>query len=207
MVCLFTRASGRRWLKRLGLGLVALVSTIVVGLGAGNFVGLAPAPAHAQLLRVQEIAERFYRQLPNFPKENQYVSKRTNQIDRENTLIWRLIQYHTYVKGRSPAYRFDWKITLADYLGLHEPMLESTYPGRERLKTNPLKSDRVVINRLNQTQRNQLVQVLVDVHTGRHGLRAQPPPSPAPTLEPGRPSQTSPSLQPAQPGARFLLSP
>jgi len=164
------KASKRRWLKRLSLGLLAVVSAAFVGLGAGNFMGLAPAPANAQLLRVQEVAERFYRQLPNFPKENQYVSKRTNRIDPDNTLIWRLIQYHTYVKGRSPVYRFDWKMTLADYLGLHDPILESTYPGRDRLKNNALQGDRAVLNRLNLRQRNQLVQALVDVHTGRDGL-------------------------------------
>lgn len=193
----------RRLSQRLGWGLLALVSAIAVGLGAGTFTGLAPAPANAQLLRVQEVAQRFYRQLPDFPKENQYVSKRTNRVDPDNTLIWRLVQYHTYVKGRSPVYRFDWKITLADYLGLHDPILESTYPGRDRLKTNPLEGDRAVINRLNQAQRNALVQVLVDVHTGRDRTLLQSPASPVPTLD----LKTSPTIESPEPGARFLLSP
>ncbi|MFM6050719.1 MAG: hypothetical protein ACKPA7_03580, partial [Sphaerospermopsis kisseleviana] len=67
------------------------------------------------------------------------------------------------VKGRVPIYRFDWKLTLADYLNANEVIYEASYPGNDSLKQNPLEGDRTAIAKLTRNQRNKLVQVLVDI--------------------------------------------
>ncbi|MEO0688025.1 MAG: hypothetical protein AAFY76_23950, partial [Cyanobacteria bacterium J06649_11] len=104
-----------------------------------------------------------YKKLPDFPLENKYFSKRTGKIAESQTLARRLIRYHVYLKGRAPNTRLDWKLTLADYLGANEIMYDSSYPGSDTLKTNPINGDRTAIKRLNRSQRNTLIQVLVNI--------------------------------------------
>jgi hypothetical protein len=79
-----------------------------------------------------------YKQLPNLPLENKYVSRESGKVSPDNTLVSRLIEYHIYVKGRAPNYRLDWKLTLADYLGANELIQDTTYPGAKTLRQNPI---------------------------------------------------------------------
>lgn len=121
-----------------------------------------------QDLRVTEAWRFVYQLLPDFPQENDYVSKETGKVDPDNTLVGRLIRYHLFVKGRPGNYRLDWKITLADYLGVTPEYLEeSVYPGGDTLRSNPMERDRTVIQGLNRAQRDKLIQVLVDVFNGK----------------------------------------
>ncbi|OWY64723.1 hypothetical protein B7486_45810 [cyanobacterium TDX16] len=125
-------------------------------------------PAIAQQPPIADIRDAWkpvYKELPNFPLENKYVSRESGKVNPDSTLVNRLIEYHVYVKGRAPNYRLDWKLTLADYLGANELIQDTTYPGAKTLHQNPLEGDRAAINRLNRTQRDALVQSLVNVFT------------------------------------------
>jgi hypothetical protein len=147
-----------------------------------------------------------YERLPNLPLENQYVSKETGAVASENTLVSRLIRYHVYVKSRPPNFRFDWKLTLADYLGAHEYLVESAYPGATTLRENPMESDRAVIEKLTRAERDALIDALVSVFTPN---TTQTPAS-APTTSVTPPTTTSnPATTPSlpQPGDARLLMP
>ncbi len=120
-------------------------------------------PAIAQRISLSDAWRQVYQKLPEFPLENKYVSKNTRKVSENHTLARRLIRYHTYQKRRAPNSRLDWKLTLADYLGANEIMYEESYPGSDSLRKNPIDGDRTAIKRLNRTQRNTLVQVLVDI--------------------------------------------
>ena len=115
-----------------------------------------------QRITVGDAWRQVYQQLPNFPKENNYTSKEGGKAEN-NTLVGRIIQYHAYIKGRAPNYRLDWKITLADYLDVNEVIYDTNYPGHELLKKNPLDGDKAAIAKLSRSQRNELVQTLVNV--------------------------------------------
>lgn len=111
------------------------------------------------------VAEQVYQQMPELPLENQYISEDTGEVATTNTLMFRFISYHTVTKFRPPNYRLDWKLTLADYLGVNERISPSAYPGSSTLKTNPLPGDIAVIQRLNRQQRDRLVNLLVSIYT------------------------------------------
>lgn len=171
---------------------------------------LSVQPGLAQIIDAQDIADQVYLQLPSFPQENQYIRKESGQAATDSTLVKRLIQYHTLVKGRSPIYRFDWKITLADYLGLNDYLVIESYPGKNFLKTNPLEGDRTAIQQLNRTQREDLIRTLVAAFTGKTDqefLQTLQTVS-APTSEAAPASPTRRQLQPlSQPGKAHLLLP
>lgn len=126
-------------------------------------VGGDRPPAFAQTRQAIKDAEDVYQLLPNFPQENQYISQDSGEIASQNTLVARLIYYHIYLKNRPPQYRFDWKLTLADYLGANETILSSRYSGTRTLRDNPLKGDIAIIDRLTRQQREELIQTLVRV--------------------------------------------
>ena len=125
-------------------------------------IAIAQQPPAAD---IRDAWKPVYKQLPNLPLENKYVSRESGKVNPDNTLVNRLIEYHVYVKGRAPNYRLDWKLTLADYLGANELIQDTTYPGAKTLRQNPLEGDRAAINRLNRQQRDALVQSLVNVFT------------------------------------------
>jgi hypothetical protein len=195
--------------KRGILVLLAVATTAVLLLSSAlhNADFLGSPPAIAQRISPDTVWQQVYEKLPDFPRENQYVSVETRKVAPENTLVGRLVRYHVYVKGRPPQYRLDWKITLADYLGINERMDEESYPSRSTLKPNPMAGDLAAMGRLNRAQREALVQALVDafappVHqTAPPATRAAPPaPSPIPTSLP------KPVSPPARgPGAADLL--
>lgn len=208
--------------RKLSLKLVVIALSVLglVILGSGvkepDLPSLfTPQPAQAQRVapdgaqrvrRLGEGGQQVYRQLPYLPLENQYVNKETRQVDSNNNLVNRLIQYHVYVKGRPPNYRLDWKLTLADYLDANELMEERLYPGADTLRQNPIKGDRAAIKRLNREQRDALVQTLVNVFNPNSPATSAPLPnaSPQPSEAPSRPA--TPSPQP-RPGDAQLLMP
>ena len=144
-----------------------------------------------------------YERVPSLPKENQYVSKETGKVDADNTLVGRFVRYHLYVAGRSPLYRFDWKLTVADYLGLglNGAFDETSYPSRAALRTNPAEGDRAAIKQLNRAQREALVQALVDAFAppATRSSQVAPASSPQRSSSPAAASRTpaiAPSLKP-----------
>lgn len=141
-------------------------------------------PVIAQPLRTEDLWRQVYQQLPSLPQENQYVNG-NGKVAPDNTLASRLIRYHMFVKGRPPSYRLDWKLTIADYLDANELMVEGVYPGADTLRENPMAGDRAVIQRLTRTQRNALIQTLVNIFDPNAAQLSAPTPitgetSPAP---------------------------
>ncbi|MEQ9238740.1 hypothetical protein [Coleofasciculus sp. E2-BRE-01] len=165
---------------------------------------ISSQPASAQLMRSQDTWRQVYEQLPDFPKENQYVTNETGEVNLESTLVSRLIRYHLYEKRRLPNYRFDWKLTLADYLGANEYINESDYPGSNTLTENPMAGDRAVIEKLTRQQREDLIEVLVSIYNPNRPdpQMSTPSPQPSPPSTPTRPS--NPGLP--QPGDADLLN-
>jgi hypothetical protein len=176
-----------------------VVGVIVFGSGVSKTIHpnlLSIQPAIAQRITPGDVWQQVYQQLPNLPRENRYTNKENGKVADNNTLISRLIRYHIYVKARSPIYRFDWKLTLADYLGANEIMYDSAYPSSDTLRENPIEGDKAAIARLNRSQRNALVQVLVNIFNPNQNTIA-------PTPSSSSPSPTTPQ-QPQQGGAQLL---
>ena len=145
-------------------GFILILATGILNFGLVLSLGLVNHQAVlAQRGTASGVWRQVYQKLPDFPKENNYVAKRSRKVSENNTLVRRMIQYHLYQKGRAPNYRLDWKLTLADYLGANEIMYDSQYPGHDTLRKNPLDGDRAAISRLTRSQRNALVQVLVNI--------------------------------------------
>ncbi|WP_420822998.1 hypothetical protein [cyanobacterium endosymbiont of Rhopalodia gibberula] len=148
----------------------------------------------AQTLRPEEAAAMVYEKLSYLPRENRYIRKDTGAIDPLQTLISRFIRYHRDLKRREPSVPLDWKITLADYLGVNESMKESRYPGSSTLQSNPLTSDVEAIQGLNRHQRQELVDLLVSIYAPRQKklklptIQTESTPElsqPTPTIGPG----------------------
>jgi hypothetical protein len=151
----------------------------------------------AQLSSPPDVAQFVYKRVPTLALENQYIRSENNKQAVESTLVSRIVQYHNSTKGRSPNNRLDWKITLADYLGINEVIQPETYSGYAFLKKNPLESDRAVIQKLNASQRNALVQALVDAFTGSRQTEAIKPSTPsAPQAKPKSTPAYRPTLNP-----------
>jgi len=173
---------------------VALVLAIATFLAV--LIGAAPS-ATSQTL--PDVAAAVYAEMPEIPLENHYQQDGVAQP--ENTLIFRLLHYHQRLKRRSPLFRLDWKLTLADYLGVNEPINPEQYPFARQLQPEPTSADRAALNRLNQSQRETLVNLLVRLYDGP---AAQPPaPQPEPTPEPQPQPTPSPFPQPGD--SRLLL--
>ncbi|MEH2423836.1 MAG: hypothetical protein V7K48_23895 [Nostoc sp.] len=140
--------------------------------------------AYAQRITPSDVWQQVYQQLPDLPRENKYISKENGKVAENNTLVTRLIKYHIYTKGRAPIYRLDWKLTLADYLGANEIIYDTTYPGNDSLRENPLEGDRKAITHLTRSQRDALVQVLVNIFnptTSQNTLSPNPNTTPSPS--------------------------
>ena len=164
-------------------------------------------PLVAQDIRAGDAWQQVYQMLPDFPRENQYVNRESGKVAESNTLISRLIRYHIYVKARPVNYRLDWKLTLADYLGANERIPAATYPSADTLRTNPFQNDVAVIRSLNRTQRDALVQTLVNVFTTSNGA---PEPNANPTPQPPNAAPVAPAVEPLReprPGDAQLLLP
>ena len=170
---------------RLIVTTLSVVALIILSSGVKESIQPAIAqrvvPAtRSTSVRISDVWQQVYQQLPYIPQENQYVNKQTRQIDSDNNLVNRLVRYHVYVKGRPPNYRLDWKLTVADYLGTNEVMEETRYPGYETLRQNPMEGDRAAIKRLNRKQRDALVQALVNIFNPNYSATPAPAPSNSP---------------------------
>ena len=194
-----------RLLKRL-----ALLGLGIILAGALAFGGFPSAqPTSAQAVRLEQIADQIYQQMPDLPLENEYVNAQTGRVSTNNTLVSRVIRYHIYAKGRPPNYRLDWKLTLADYLGVNERIEPKTYPSGASLRKNPMEGDITALNRLTLAQRTALVDLLAA------GFTPQTAPEPAPQTTPQTTPQPAPQATPApsrfprqpQPGDAQLLRP
>jgi hypothetical protein len=146
---------------------IVVMSLVLLSADTGNsIVGSSSLfrmqPVMAQRVDVGNVWQKVYQQLPDLPKENNYTRKEGGGVAENNTLVSRMIQYHMFLKGRAPNYRFDWKLTIADYLSVNETIYDSTYPGAQSLRQNPLDSDRAAIKKLSRSQRDALVQALVN---------------------------------------------
>ncbi|ELR97392.1 hypothetical protein [Gloeocapsa sp. PCC 73106] len=180
------------------LRITSFVIYLIIGFSFVLLLGQT-AQIRAQTLRPEEVAPQVYQLLPDFPQENHYIRSETNEPDASNTLVNRLVTYHQFTKRRPTAFRLDWKLTLADYLGVNEKIFLESYPGYNTLTVNPLPGDLQAIQALNLRQRNQLVEVLMNIY--------QPPSEAVPTPTP-TPSPTSvPSLPLPKPGDAELLRP
>ncbi len=161
-----------------------------------------------QSMQIRAAVRLIYEQMPEIPLENQYLNTRTGQLDPEDSLISRLLRYHVVTKNRPPSLRFDWKMTIADYLEANEPMIEDRYPGTDILQPNPMRLDRAAIARLTPAQRNQLVNLLVAAYTpvaiepAQIILPSPTPSTPAPTPQPSPTLDRTPLPQPGD--AQFL---
>jgi hypothetical protein len=174
------------WRRRqLKFGFLGVLVATVVMLHAGQFwLPTAPAAAQQPYVSPESIATQFYQRVPNFPKLDQYKVS-DPKVPNSSTLVERFVQYHTSVKGRSPLFRFDWKISLADYLGLNDFIDGRTYPGKSYLAINPMQDDRAALRQLTRPQRELLVQTLMNIFT-RDSRAVSPaePATPAPTASP-----------------------
>ncbi|MEG4280741.1 hypothetical protein QUA62_25205 [Microcoleus sp. MON1_C1] len=198
-VAIFTLLS---WVLESGeLSLSALEPSLLRSSESASVQRVAQQSASPQV-RVQDAWKLVYEKLPDFPIENNYLSQETGKVDPTNTLVGRLIRYHVFVKGRPPNYRFDWKLSLADYLGATpDYLVESVYPGKDVLRSNPMEQDRAAIQRLNRAQRDALVQALVDVFTENSGGGRTP------VEEKPQGRSNSPEIPQPQPGDAKLLAP
>nr|WP_228056187.1 hypothetical protein [Microcoleus sp. LEGE 07076] len=199
IVAIFTLLS---WVLESGeLSISALEPLLLRSSEYASAVRVAQQSAPLQV-RAQDAWKFVYEKLPDLPIENNYISKETGKVDPNNTLVGRLIRYHVFVKGRPPNYRFDWKLSLADYLGATpDYLVESVYPGNDVLRSNPMEGDRAAIQGLNKVQRDALVQALVDVFSGNSGQK------PVPAAGETKDRSTSPEIPQPQPGDAKLLIP
>lgn len=167
------------------------------------------APRISQRIRRKDIWQEVQKRLPDLPLENTYISSITGDINETSTLIRRMIEYHNFRKGRSPRSRFDWKLTLADYLGLYDVIVAETYPGNNKLKTNPMAGDMAAIQAMNREQRNQLINTLVSLYDPRIPAAFFSPAAPSPTIqpEPSKPSEPAVNPAPSQPSPPPLAEP
>ncbi|NEO63845.1 MAG: hypothetical protein F6J98_26820, partial [Moorea sp. SIO4G2] len=150
----------------LGLALTTMTSGLLLlweshDQGPGVFQFLGAQPAVAQFFIPPEISKVVYQRLPDLPQENQYISKESGEVAANNTLVNRLIRYHVYGKKRLPNFRFDWKLTMADYLGAYDYLEASQYPSGDTLTENPMEGDIAAIEQLTRAERDALVSVLV----------------------------------------------
>lgn len=191
----------RRLLQKKAFKTAAIAITFMASIAIYPALHLPP-PVAAQSLRPEGAAYIIYQRLSYIPKENQYRRKDTGEIDPDHTLVSRLIRYREDVKRRTP-YRLDWQLTLADYMGINEPMDIDDYPGSSTLQTNPAESDIKAIAQLTREQRRALLDLLTDLYAPPSAKPKPPPnsePAPNAEVETGRPRLS-------QPGDAQLLMP
>lgn len=193
----------RQWL---GVFLLSLtVSWGVMQLQLSQQFGWGLQTVNSQTLRPEQAAEIIYEKFPDLPQENGYRSTETGEINPKHTLMSRFIRYHKDFKRRSTQYRLDWKVTFADYLGVNQSPRESNYPG-STLQTSPLEQDVEVIRQLSRRQRQQIVDLLVEIYNPKPQATTN---KPVPNETEETPLQESTPSNPSlsEPGDAQLLAP
>ncbi|MEM6503546.1 MAG: hypothetical protein AAF685_17130 [Cyanobacteria bacterium P01_C01_bin.89] len=153
------------WLGGLTVGLASVLAPLDLipeVQGRSLFQGQFSAQAQSSII-IGDRWQQVYDRMPEIPLENTYVRQDTDEVDPTDTLVTRLMRYHMYSKGRSPRFRLDWKLTLADYMGINELIPPETYPSNSRMTENPRYGDMQAISALNRDQRNRLVDTLIAV--------------------------------------------
>jgi hypothetical protein len=151
-------------------------------------------------LRPESSAEKVYLAFPNLPKNNDYKKVENGALNTESTLISRLIRYHQDVKKRPTDFRVDWLLTMADYLGVNEPIKSGQYPGYLTLQTNPMQDDIKIIRSLTRDQRRSLVDFLVTLYApALEKPTTKPSVSPDSNNTPSKPGLSKPG------DAKFLM--
>ena len=156
-------------------------STLKVPFGEIDRLGMASAQPTVVIRQVDPaaIAAQIYATYPDFPLENTYIQSNTGEVAIEDTLVSRLIRYHLYRANRPANFRLDWKLTIADYLDAFTRMRAARYPSADELSVNPMVGDKAAVQAMTRQQRNQLVQILFDLFTGRQPLDSNEPESAA----------------------------
>ena len=153
------------WLGGLTVGLASVLAPLDLipeVQGRALFQGQFSAQAQSSII-IGDRWQQVYDRMPEMPLEITYVRQDTDEVDPTDTLVTRLMRYHMYSKGRSPRFRLDWKLTLADYMGINELIPPETYPSNSRMTENPRYGDMQAISALNRDQRNRLVDTLIAV--------------------------------------------
>ncbi len=197
--------------RKLPLGLLGLLSLSLTLLlhPMPSTPAQSVVPAGGYTILVEAAAQQVYEAFPDLPRANTYKRQSDGEVDAENTLISRLIRYHRDIRRRSTRFRFDWKLTLADYLGVNETISADRYPGFSSLQTSPLEGDRQLIEQLNRQQRQDLVDILAKIYRPRTAPAAADPDNPATQApapdEPAVVNPDEPTL--SKPGDAQLLMP
>lgn len=134
----------------------------------------------------EEIGQLVYEQLPNLERANTYRGVRSGEVRPNDTLVSRVIRYHLQSRNRRLASRLDWKLTMADLLGVNGVVRPESYPGFQTLSPNPLQSDLKAIAQLSRVERDRLIDVILSV-------------VPRPQTAEVPPEETPPALQPTPP--------
>lgn len=154
------------WLGKWRTSLILLCGAVLL---ISVLLGSVLAPAHSQAPRrvsPSATSAQIYQRYPDIPLENQYTSSETGSAATENTLVSRLIRYHVYLKRRNVALRLDWKLTMADYLGVFDQIRENRYLD-SGLQENPLAGDVAAIEAMSIEERDRLVNALYESFTSR----------------------------------------
>lgn len=138
--------------------------------------------------RPEEIGQRVYEQLPNLERANGYRGTRSGELRPTDTLVARLIRFHQQLRNRRLASRLDWKITMADLLGVNGVLRPEDYPGFETLTPNPLQSDLQAIAKLTRADRDRLIDAILAVVPRPQTAVASPEEAPeTPAVRPAPP--------------------
>ena len=129
-----------------------------------NIPSAQAQPAPLRRIDPYRLATLVYEQVPTLPLENQYISSQTGQVVTDNTLVSRIIRYHLYIKDRRTNFRFDWKLTMADYFGAFDRISANDYADYG-LRENPAVADIEVVKSLSQEERDRLTNTLYEVFT------------------------------------------
>jgi len=173
----------------------------------------AIAQAPEATIDIAQAVPLVYEQVPFLPLENQYLT-RSGDPFTESTLLSRMMRYHTSVRRRIPYFRLDWKLTLADYLGVNDRIYAETYPNANILQENPMEGDVEVVRQLSRSQRDALVEAIVltlNPLAQQAGSTTSPalwPSTPTPAGEPAsRPTPPASTPREPRPGDAQLLLP
>lgn len=156
-------ATRYRWLSLI-LAVMTAIALIAFGNVNGSAFNAQAQPAPLRRVNPTAIATQIYIQLPDLPLENQYISNETGSPAADNTLVSRFVRYHVYTKERLTNLRFEWKLTLADYLGAFESISAADYPDYG-LRQNPVEGDVTAVRGLSRELRDRLVNRLYEAFT------------------------------------------
>ncbi|MGG6293541.1 hypothetical protein ACQ4M4_03870 [Leptolyngbya sp. AN02str] len=162
-------------------------------------LGLSSAAlAQSYVRNVDEVTTLVYEQFPELleaPNEQQATDQNLRA-----TFIYRMVRYHI-LRARSPIHRLDWKLTLADYLGINETILPEYYDRIGNYTVEDLEQDQAAIAALSRPQREALITTLVTIYNPTTSEQLSSPRPAAPTSDPLQSTeQPPPSSSPLPPG-------